>query len=101
VHSSLQVADTILTRNDMKSGDIDWLVPHPGNNAIHKGVRDGLDLPPEKFLTNFPERGNTGCASIPITLSEYSASGVLQPGDLVLSTAVGSGWYYGGLLYRL
>jgi 3-oxoacyl-[acyl-carrier-protein] synthase-3 len=101
VRSSLRVADTVLTRNAMKSGDIDWLVPHPGNNAIHAGVRDGLDLPPEKFLTNFPHRGNTGCASIPIALSEYSAAGVLRPGNLVLSTAVGSGWYYGGLLYRL
>lgn len=101
VSSSLRVADTLLTRNDLKPADIDWLVPHPGNNAIHAGVRAGLDLGPEKFLTNFAERGNTGCASIPIALSEFSGAGVLKRGDLVLSTAVGSGWYYGGLLYRL
>ncbi|MET7702492.1 ketoacyl-ACP synthase III [Streptomyces sp. NPDC005485] len=101
VRSSLKVADNVLTRNDLKTSDIDWLVPHPGNNAIHAGVRDGLDLEPAKFLTNFAERGNTGCASIPIALSEFSERGVLKSGDLVLSTAVGSGWYYGGLLYRL
>ncbi|GGK87726.1 3-oxoacyl-ACP synthase [Sphaerisporangium melleum] len=101
VRSSLRVAEALLTRNDMKSGDIDRLVPHPGNNRIHQGVRDGLDLPAEKFLTNFAQRGNTGCASIPIALSEFSAAGALRPGELVLSTAVGSGWYYGGLLYRL
>ncbi len=101
VSSSLRVADNLLTRNDLKTSDLDWLVPHPGNNAIHAGVRDGLDLEREKFLTNFAERGNTGCASIPIALSEFSAAGVLKPGDLVLSTAVGSGWYYGGLLYQL
>ncbi|MGQ4388190.1 ketoacyl-ACP synthase III [Streptomyces sp. SAS_270] len=101
VRSSLKVADNVLTRNDLKTSDIDWLVPHPGNNAIHAGVRDGLDLEPAKFLTNFADRGNTGCASIPIALSEFSERGVLKSGDLVLSTAVGSGWYYGGLLYRL
>ncbi|WP_335970512.1 MULTISPECIES: ketoacyl-ACP synthase III [Streptomycetaceae] len=101
VGSSLRVADTLLGRNDLKTADLDWLVPHPGNNAIHAGVRAGLDLDPAKFLTNFAERGNTGCASIPIALSEFSAAGVLKPGDLVLSTAVGSGWYYGGLLYQL
>jgi 3-oxoacyl-[acyl-carrier-protein] synthase-3 len=101
VRSSLRVADTVLSRNAMKPSDIDWLVPHPGNNAIHAGVRDGLDLPREKFLTNFAERGNTGCASIPIALSEFFRDGLLRRGDLVLSTAVGSGWYYGGLLYRL
>jgi 3-oxoacyl-[acyl-carrier-protein] synthase III len=101
VRSSLKVAQHLLDRNDLKTSDLDWLVPHPGNNAIHAGVRDGLDLPREKFLTNFADRGNTGCASIPIALSEFSADGRLRPGDLVLSTAVGSGWYYGGLLYRL
>lgn len=101
VRSSLKVADNVLTRNELKTADIDWLVPHPGNNAIHAGVRDGLDLEPARFLTNFAERGNTGCASIPIALSEFFESGVIRSGDLVLSTAVGSGWYYGGLLYRL
>ncbi|MFI9387364.1 ketoacyl-ACP synthase III [Kutzneria sp. NPDC052558] len=101
VRSSLSVADNLLQRNQIKVSDVDWLVPHPGNDAIHKGVRDGLDLPVEKFLTNFAERGNTGCASIPISLSEFTESGVLRAGDLVLSTAVGSGWYYGGLVFRL
>lgn len=101
VRSNAQIAHTILDRNDLKISDVDWLVPHPGNNAIHAGVREQLDLSAEKFLTNLPNRGNTGCASIPSTLSEFSEKGVLRPGDLVLSTAVGSGWYYGGLLYRL
>ncbi|GAA2116373.1 ketoacyl-ACP synthase III [Kitasatospora saccharophila] len=101
VGSSLRVAGDVLERNGLKTSDLDWLVPHPGNNAIHAGVRDGLDLPREKFLTNFATRGNTGCASIPIALSEYLRTGVLHRGDLVLSTAVGSGWYFGGLLYRL
>ncbi|UKD51176.1 ketoacyl-ACP synthase III [Amycolatopsis sp. FU40] len=101
VRSSLSVAERLLERNQLKVSDIQWLVPHPGNNAIHTGVRDGLDLPGEKFVTNFADRGNTGCASIPIALSEYTESGRLRPGDLVLSTAVGSGWYYGGLLYQL
>lgn len=101
VRSSLSVADELLGRNQVKIEDLDWLVPHPGNNAIHAGVRDGLDLPVTKFVTNFATRGNTGCASIPIALSEFRESGLLNPGDLVLSTAVGSGWYYGGLLFRL
>jgi 3-oxoacyl-[acyl-carrier-protein] synthase-3 len=101
IRSSLAVADDLLGRNHVKITELDWLVPHPGNNAIHSGVLDGLDLPAEKFLTNFATRGNTGCASIPISLSEFTETGVLHAGDLVLSTAVGSGWYFGGLLFRL
>lgn len=101
VRSSLAVADQLLHTSGLKIVDIQWLVPHPGNNLIHTGVLDGLDLPEERFVTNFADRGNTGCASIPSTLSEYTASGLLRPGDLVLSTAVGSGWYFGGLIFRL
>jgi len=101
VGSSVTVAERLLERNRIKVSDVDWLVPHPGNNAIHQGVRDRLDLPVEKFVTNFATRGNTGCASIPIALSEYLDSGLLHAGDLVLSTAVGSGWYFGGLVYRI
>jgi len=101
IRSSLAVADDLLGRNQIKISELDWLVPHPGNNAIHSGVLDGLDLPAAKFVTNFATRGNTGCASIPISLSEFTESGLLHEGDLVLSTAVGSGWYFGGLLFRL
>ncbi|NUS04739.1 MAG: hypothetical protein HOV97_19525 [Nonomuraea sp.] len=101
MRSSLAVADQLLHTSGLKIVDIQWLVPHPGNNLIHTGVLDGLDLPEERFVTNFADRGNTGCASIPSTLSEYTASGLLRPGDLVLSTAVGSGWYFGGLIFRL
>lgn len=101
IGSSLKIADGLLEQGGIGVQDLDWLVPHPGNNAIHAGVKAGLELPPEKFLTNFDRRGNTGCASIPIALSEFSAQGLLKSGDRILSTAVGSGWYYGGLLFEL
>ncbi|AJE85058.1 MULTISPECIES: ketoacyl-ACP synthase III [Streptomyces] len=101
IGSSLKVAGSLLDSGGIGVPDLDWLIPHPGNNAIHAGVKSGLTLPPEKFLTNFAERGNTGCASIPIALSEFSEANLVKPGDLVLSTAVGSGWYYGGLLFRV
>ncbi|WP_369183622.1 ketoacyl-ACP synthase III [Streptomyces sp. Y1] len=101
VGSSLKVADTLLGRAGIGVGDLDWLIPHPGNNAIHAGVKAGLELPPEKFRTNFDVRGNTGCASIPIALSEFAEQGLVKPGDRILSTAVGSGWYFGGLLFEL
>ncbi|MBS2964381.1 ketoacyl-ACP synthase III [Actinocrinis puniceicyclus] len=101
VRSSVYAAETLLGAQGLDVDEIDWLIPHPGNNAIHSQVLDRIGLPPGRFLTNFAQRGNTGCASIPIALSEFRANGLLKPGHLVLSTAVGSGWYYGGLLYQL
>ncbi|MCI2419780.1 hypothetical protein MOQ72_20235 [Saccharopolyspora sp. K220] len=80
---------------------MDWLVSHPGNGAIIDGIRSSLGEHSGKLRTNYPQRGNFNASCVPSTLSELTRSGDLQPGDLVLSTAVGTGWYYGGLLFEL
>ncbi|GAA2253598.1 MULTISPECIES: ketoacyl-ACP synthase III [Kitasatospora] len=94
-------ARLLLERNGLTIDDIDWVVPHPGTDAVHGPVREAIGVEPGRFVTNFPDRGNTGSASIPVVLSEYLESGPFQRGDLVLALAVGSGWYSGGLLFRL
>lgn len=81
--------------------DVDWVVPHPGTDVVHRRVRQELEVPDEKFVVNFARRGNTSSASIPIVLAEEMAAGRFRPGDLVLSPAIGAGWYYGAMLYRL
>ncbi|MDQ1295400.1 MAG: ketoacyl-ACP synthase, partial [Actinomycetota bacterium] len=101
IKSHVETCRTLLERNGLTTDDIDWFVPHPGTTPMHEGVRDALGIAPEKFVTNFTVRANTGSASIPIVLSEYRDNGTFSPGDLVLASAVGSGWYYGGLLVRL
>lgn len=100
VPGQAEAARILLERNHLTIDDIDWVVPHPGTDAIHGPVREAVGVPPEKFVTNFSTRGNTGSASIPIVLSAYHQSGQFRRGDLVLALAVGSGWYSGGLLLR-
>jgi 3-oxoacyl-[acyl-carrier-protein] synthase-3 len=63
-------------------------------------VRTALAIPPEKFLTNFHVRGNTSSASIPSVLDDRTADGTIKDGDLVLSMAMGAGWYYAGMLFQ-
>ena len=101
IDSHVDVCRRLLARNDLTIEDIDWFVPHPGTTPMHEGVRDALGIAPERFVTNFQTRANTGSASIPIVLSEYLDNGTFSAGDLVMASAVGSGWYYGGLLVRL
>ncbi len=100
VASHADLADRVLARAGLKMADIDWVVPHPGTGVLHRAVQERLGIPGERFVTNFEERANTGSASIPIVLSEMARDGRMKPGDLLLTPTVGSGWYYGGLLFR-
>ncbi len=45
--------------------------------------------------------GNTSAASIPLVLSESWHERVIKKGDVILTPAVGGGFYWGGLLFRL
>jgi 3-oxoacyl-[acyl-carrier-protein] synthase-3 len=91
----------LLERNGLTIADIDWVVPHPGSDTIHRTIRDRLGVPAERFVVNFETRANTSSASIPIVLSEFTRSGRFRRGDLFLAPAIGSGLYQGGLLFRL
>lgn len=99
--SIVDTSDEMLKRNGLTMADIDWVVPHPGTDVVHRSVRAQLDIAPDRFLTNFETRGNTGAASIPIALSEFRDQAKFRPGDTFLTPAVGSGWFRGGLLFQL
>lgn len=101
IASNTAVAGQLLERNNLKIDQIDWFVPHPGTGPIHAAVRERLGIDPERFVTTFETRANTGCASIPATVSEHLEKGLFRHGDLCLTPAVGSGWFYGGLLFEL
>ena len=66
-----------------------------------------LDTLNEKFALNISQTsetiskfGNTGSASIPITLSEYLKFSALEPGDLVLLSGFGIGLSFGSVLLK-
>lgn len=101
IQSNVYVVNQLLERNNLTMNDIDWVVPHPGTNPVHNGIKKELNIPDEKFMVNFQHRGNTGSASIPNALAEFYKNGTFKKGDLIISPGVGSGWYYGGILFRL
>jgi 3-oxoacyl-[acyl-carrier-protein] synthase III len=101
IDSHVESCTRLLERNALTMRDVDWFVPHPGTGPMHEGIRRALEIPEAKFVTNFEVRANTGSAAIPTVLSEGTGEGRFRPGDLVLASAVGSGWFFGGLLVRL
>lgn len=94
-----EVSRTLLARNGLSLADVAWVVPHSGTSGVQAAIVRTLGLPPERVLTNYADVGNVSSASIPVALDHFVAAGKIRPGELVLSAAVGGGWYAAAALY--
>ena len=79
---------------------VSWVIPHQANTRIIETVGKRLNFPMEKVYQNIAHVGNTSAASIPIALSEMEEKGLLQRGQNVVLTALGSGLTYGSVAFR-
>ena len=91
---------TVVDRAHLALGDIDWLVPHQANKRIIDAVGKRLQLPVDKVIVTVEQHANTSAASIPLALSVGVADGRIQPGDLVVATAMGGGFAWGAAAIR-
>ncbi len=81
-------------------GQVDWFVPHQANRRIIEAVAKRLEIPAERVVMTVDRHANTSAASIPLALESAWSEGRLQPGDLVLASAIGGGFAWGSLLLR-
>jgi 3-oxoacyl-[acyl-carrier-protein] synthase-3 len=91
----------VLKAAGLTTTQLDWIVAHQANIRIINQVRTRLGLPPEKFVINIEEYGNTSSASIPIALDEAIRDGRIKPGQHVLMCALGAGISWGAALVRM
>ena len=96
-----EVIHEILDANQLKSEDIDWVIPHQPSIRILQKVAEEVNIPFEKVMTNMDKYANTSGGTIPIVLDETYRSGKIQPGNILLFAAVGSGWTWGSALYKV
>jgi 3-oxoacyl-[acyl-carrier-protein] synthase-3 len=96
-----EVSARLLQRQQLDLGDVTWIIPHSGTAGVQAAIVHALEVPRERVLTNFADVGNVSSASIPVALDHFYTTGKVQPGDLVLSAAVGGGWYSAAALYRV
>lgn len=96
-----QGAEDAMAKAGISAEEIDWLLPHQANIRIIEGVGKKLELPEEKVIVNIAGHGNTSAASIPLALSEKITDGTIKKGNLVVLTAMGAGFTWGGAVVRL
>ncbi|SKB47690.1 3-oxoacyl-[acyl-carrier-protein] synthase-3 [Sphingobacterium nematocida] len=95
-----EVIGEALAKNNLKSTDIDLLVPHQANLRISQFVQKTLGLRDDQVFNNIQKYGNTTAASVPIALSEAWETGSVKEGDLICLAAFGAGFTWGSALIR-
>ncbi|MFJ3969431.1 3-oxoacyl-ACP synthase III family protein [Streptomyces parvus] len=71
--------------------DIGHVVPHQANGVLLDTVVADLGLPRAVSHRTLTHYGNTGAASIPVTLDSAARAGAFRAGDLVLLAGFGGG----------
>ncbi|MEM7056711.1 MAG: beta-ketoacyl-ACP synthase III [Pseudomonadota bacterium] len=94
------VADEVMDKAGVDSGDIDWIVPHQANYRIIESTAKKAKIPMDKVIVTVAKHGNTSAASIPLALSSGLAEGRIRQGDLLLMEAIGGGLAWGSALLR-
>lgn len=101
VNSLYDLASELLEKNNIKSSEIDFFIPHQANKRIINAVVEKLGLNNNKVFINIHKYGNTSAASIPIAIDEAYKNNILKQGHKILITAFGAGFTWGGAIIEL
>lgn len=98
VTNMAQAAADIMERNNLKSEDISWLVPHQANLRIIQATADRMGLDSSRVMVNIQKFGNTTSGTIPLCLWEWEKQ--LKKGDNIVLAAFGGGFTWGSVFLK-
>jgi 3-oxoacyl-[acyl-carrier-protein] synthase-3 len=93
VSNMAEVAEKMLTRNNLTEPDIQWLVAHQANKRIIEATAKRVGVSPGKVMMNIHRYGNTTSATLPLLLADYESQ--LKKGDNLIFSAFGGGFTWG------
>lgn len=97
VKGMADVSFDIMQRNNLKSEDVAYLVPHQANLRIIDATAQRMGISKDKVMINIDKYGNTTAATIPLCLTEYYRDGKLKKGDNLILSAFGAGYTWGAI----
>jgi len=97
VKGMADVAVDIMKKNNLKSEDIAYLVPHQANLRIIDATAERMGVTKDKVMINIDKYGNTTAATIPLCLVEYYREGKVKKGDNLILAAFGAGYTWGSI----
>ncbi|MFY9243866.1 MAG: beta-ketoacyl-ACP synthase III [Polaribacter sp.] len=98
VSNMADVSEKMMTRNNLKEEDIQWLVPHQANKRIIEATANRVGVSSEKVMMNIHKYGNTTSATLPLLLADYENQ--LRKGDNLIFAAFGGGFTWGAIYLK-
>jgi 3-oxoacyl-[acyl-carrier-protein] synthase-3 len=98
VTNMADVAAEVMERNDLKSEDIAWLVPHQANKRIIDATANRTGVSADKVIINIERYGNTTNGTIPLCLWEWEDK--FKKGDNLILAAFGGGFTWGSIYLK-
>jgi 3-oxoacyl-[acyl-carrier-protein] synthase-3 len=98
VTNMADVAAEVMERNDLKSEDIAWLVPHQANKRIIDATANRTGVSADKVIINIERYGNTTNGTIPLCLWEWESK--FKKGDNLILAAFGGGFTWGSIYLK-
>lgn len=92
------VSKEIMDRNNLKSDEVDYLVPHQANLRIIEATRKKMEIEPSRVMINIQKYGNTTSGTIPLCLWEWESK--LKKGDNLILAAFGGGFTWGAVYLK-
>ncbi|WP_250282035.1 MULTISPECIES: 3-oxoacyl-ACP synthase III family protein [unclassified Frankia] len=90
----------ILAATDTTVADLDLVVPHQANGVLVRDCLASLDFDEDRVHYTVDRYGNTGAASVAVTLDDAVRAGRLDDGSTVLLLGFGGGMTWGSVLLR-
>ncbi len=97
VKGMADISYEIMQKNNLKSEDVAYLVPHQANLRIIDATAERMGISKDKVMINIDRYGNTTAATIPLCLTEYYRNGKLKKGDKIIMAAFGAGFTWGSV----
>ena len=91
LEAASQCNDMVMNEHGWKDRPVDEIVIHQVSTVNTRKIAQAIDLDMSKLYLTFPEYGNIGPASLPITLYKSHEAGRIQKGDRILLMGMGSG----------
>lgn len=98
VSSMADVAVEIMEKNNLKSEDVAWLVPHQANMRIIDATARRMGVSTDKVMINIQKYGNTTAATIPLCLWDFEKK--MKKGDNIILAAFGAGFTWGSVYLK-
>jgi 3-oxoacyl-[acyl-carrier-protein] synthase-3 len=92
------LVEKLLAEGGMDRDSVDAFVFHQANKLMLEALRKQCKIPPERFVLDLENKGNTVGSTIPIALADACREGFIKPKARVMLVGFGVGLSWAGAL---